>query len=200
MKVKKKYQKIFELARPYYKKGREADKEHHLVVAQMMEEILKEVDLDEDVMMAAALLHDIGYAKIPPNKRKVHWADKVVRDHMKYGAEIAEKILKKVNFPKEKVKKVCQIISVHDNPTIGLKITSKEGKILKEADILWMTTERAFWLDVKRRPELSPNDWLKVLESRFAKEKAYTKYLKTNFSQKRTRKFIKKMKKSLLDG
>lgn len=197
MKLKKKYQKIFKLTKPYYKKGREADEEHHLVVAQMMQEILKEVDLDEDIMMAAALLHDTGYAKIPVNSRKTHWADEVVCNHMKYGAEIAKKILEKISFPKEKIKKVCQTIATHDNPTVGRKITLREGKILKEADILWMTTKQAFWLDVKRRPEINPNDWLEILENRFTKEKAYTRYLKTEFSKRRTKEFIRKMKKAL---
>lgn len=192
--VKEKYQKIFRLAKPYYKKGREADEQHHLVVAKMISSILKKVDLDEDIMMAAALLHDIGYAKIPPEKRKTHWANKIVKNHMKFGAKIAREILEKVDFSREKVDKVCKIIATHDNPTIGLKIDLKEGKVLKEADILWMTTETAFWLDVKRRPELGASGWLKVLEQRFTEEKKYTKYLTTKFSKKRTKEFIRKMK------
>jgi len=199
VKLDKKYRQIFKLARPYYKKGREADEKHHLVVADMMQEILKEVDLDENVMMAAALLHDIGYAKIPPSKRKTHWADKVVRDHMRYGAEIAKKILKKINFPEEKIKKACEIIATHDNPTIGRQIASKEGKILKEADILWMTTEKAFWLDVKRREELGASDWLKVLKQRFTKEKKYTKYLATKFAKRKVKKFLDEMEKKTKD-
>ena len=198
MKIKKEYQKIFELAMPFYKKGREMDDIHHLVVAEMMINILKEVPLDEEIMMAAALLHDIGYAKIPPEKRKIHWQKQVKKDHMKFGAELAKGILEKVKYPKEKIKKVCKIIAVHDNPEIGLPIRCQEGKVLKEADILWMTTEKAFWLDVRRRPELKPIDWLKILEKRFTKEKKYTKYLKTKFSKKRTKDFIKKMKGKLI--
>jgi len=71
VRIKSKYKNIFELAKPYYKKGREADKEHHLAVAKMMQRILEEIDLNEDIMMAAALLHDIGYAKIPARREKI---------------------------------------------------------------------------------------------------------------------------------
>jgi putative nucleotidyltransferase with HDIG domain len=197
MKLKKKYQKIYNLAEKYYRKGREKDDVHHLVVAVMMQGILKEVNLDEDVMMAAALLHDTGYSKIPPNKRKTHWAKKVKKDHMILGADIARKILTKLDYPNEKIDQVYQIILTHDNPELGIPIKNKEGKVLKEADILWMTTEEAFWLDVKRRSELTPTDWLKVLENRFTKEKAYTNYLTTKFSKKKTSTFVKKMKKQL---
>ena len=60
-----------------------------------------------------------------------------------------------------------------------------------------MTTEEAFWLDVKRRPEIKAEEWLEILENRFTQEKAYTDYLKTNFARKRTKEFIKKMKKKM---
>jgi putative nucleotidyltransferase with HDIG domain len=195
--LKPKYHKIYRLALPYYKKGRKLDNVHHLVVAANVSHILKEIELDEEVLIAAALLHDIGYSKISQEKRKTHWEKQVKRDHMKYGAEISKKILIKINFPKEKIQQVSNIILEHDNNELGLPIKSKEAKVLKEADILWMATERAFWLDVKRRPDLIPEDWLNILEKRFTKEKAYTKYLKTKYSKKRVKIFLKKMKKQL---
>lgn len=195
--MKRKYKEILNLAEPYYKKGRAADKFHHLKVFKLMQGILKEKPkLDEDVMMAAALLHDIGYAKIPKEIRKKHWARKVVKDHMAIGATLARSILKKVNFPAEKIRKVYDIIAVHDNPTLGLNIFSDEGRILKEADILWMTTEEAFWLDVARWMK-EPGEWLVVLEKRFTKEKAYTNYLKTKFGKSRVRNFLRQMRRKL---
>lgn len=195
--LKPQYQKIYRLALPYYKKGRELDSIHHLAVATNVSHILKEIKLDEEVMIAAALLHDIGYSKIPQKKRKTHWNKQVMRDHMKYGAEISKKILPKINFPKKKIQLVSNIILEHDNHELGLPIKLNEARALKEADILWMTTEKAFWLDVKRRPEFTPKDWLNILEKRFTKEKAYTKYLKTKYSEKRIKTFLNKMRKQL---
>ncbi len=194
---KGKYRKILQLAEPYYKKGRAAERLHHLVVAEMVDNIIKEVkNVDRDVLISAALLHDIGYAKIPEEKRRTHWAKRVKEDHMKYGAEIASKILKQTELPKEKISEVCDIILVHDNPEIGLPISSRESKLLKEADILWMTTEEAFWLDVGRRM-IEPEEWLTVLKKRFIKEKNYTDYLTTKFSKNRIKNFFKKMHKRL---
>ena len=115
--MKKKYLKIFLLASPFYLKGRSADKLHHLVVARMMEKILKEnPKLDSDVMMAVALLHDIGYAKIPKHKIGSFWAKKIKKDHMRLGAELAQDILGRINFPQGKIERVCEIIATHDNP------------------------------------------------------------------------------------
>ena len=195
--MKKKYKKILKLAEPYYKKGRAAEKLHHLVVTEMMQGILKEIkNVDEDVMIAASLLHDIGYSKIPQDERSAHWNKNVKRDHMIFGANLAKKILKKVNFPEAKIKKVTEMIATHDNPELGLKIKTKETKLLKEADILWMTTKQAFWVDVGRRI-LDPEEWLEILEKRFTKEPEYLDYLTTKFAKRKIKSFLKDMKRNI---
>lgn len=194
------YNRILLLARPFYKKGRELEEEHHLTVAEIMENLLKEVSLDREVMIPAALLHDIGYSQISlPDKNKTHYInrvskqqEKIIRAHMKLGAELAERILEKCKYDTKKIRRICQIISTHDNHALGLPISSNEGRLLKEADILWMATEKAFWLDVKRRPGITPKQWLNVLRFRFTKDKNYTPYLKTNFSKSIVEGFLKK--------
>lgn len=206
-KLEKKYQPIFKLAKPYYEKGRDKEGLHHLVVGWMMKNILREVDLDEEVMMASALLHDTGYSQIKKEKirnysakKGRHLAKSVIKEHMKYGAEIAEKILKKLNWQEDKVVRVCEIIAVHDGPAVNIPLKTKEAKYLKEADILWMTTTEAFWLDVKRRKRMEPNEWLKILTERFTKDKNYTKYLTTKFAKKRVKWFLERMKIEIQNG
>src|SRR3990172_9553672 len=195
--MKKKYLKIFLLASPFYLKGRSADKLHHLVVAKMMEAILKEnPKLDSDVMMAVALLHDIGYAKIPKHKIGSFWAKKVKKDHMRIGAELAQDILGRINFRQGKIERVCEIIATHDNPELGLPIYSYEAQVLKEADILWMTTEEAYWLDIGRR-QIQPEEWLSTLEKRFSKDPNYKPYINTRFGKGRVRNFLRQMRKKL---
>lgn len=71
---------------------------------------------------------------------------------MKYGAEMAKEILSKAGYPENKTKKICHIIAIHDNPELGIPIKSKEARVLKEADILWMTTEEASGLTLKEGP------------------------------------------------
>lgn len=202
--LKPMYRKIYNLALPYYEKGREAEDVHHLAVTGIMINLLKEVDLDEEVMIASSLLHDIGYASLTSRERKgyrgkdkQYLPEGLVRRHMASGAKIAREILYKLEFPENKIQKVCKIIATHDNPKLGLPLKTKEQKLLKEADNLWMTTEEAFWLDVKRRRGMTAQDWLKILETRFTKEKQYTDYFTTRYAKRRVKEFLSEMKSNI---
>ena len=169
--------------------------------------LLKETNLDEEIMIAVSLLHDRGYATIAPNKKKEYGGKKqqylpeeIVKEHMISGVKIAKNILCQLDFPKNKINEVCEIIATHDNPKLGLPLKTKEQKLLKEADNLWMTTDEAFWLDVMRRSDITAEDWLSILEVRFTQEKAYTDYLTTRYSKQRIKRFITKMKSELFEN
>lgn len=198
------FRQIYGLSLPYYMHGREAEDIHHLAVTEIMMNLLKETNLDEEVMMATSLLHDIGYATISPDKKKnysgkqqQYLSKEIVKEHMVSGAKIAKSILCQLDFPKNKMNKVLEIIITHDNPKLGLPLKTKEQKLLKEADNLWMTTDEAFWLDVKRRSGVTAQDWLNILEVRFTQEKAYTDYLTTRYAKQRVKRFIAEMKHKL---
>ena len=81
---------------------------------------------DLEVVKAAALLHDISRLKEDLNE---------VECHAEHGAKAAEKILKEVNFPDNKIKEVCHAIAVHRHSK-GLKAETKEAEILQDADRL----------------------------------------------------------------
>lgn len=85
--------------------------------------ISKDLDVDLDVIRAAALLHDIARQKA--NKRK--------EDHAELGAKEARKILKKTKeFPKEKISLVEKCILLHNKSEDIPEL--KEVRVLKEAD------------------------------------------------------------------
>ncbi len=198
------YQQIYDLALPYYRRGREAEDIHHLVVTEIMMNLLKKTILDEEIMLATSLLHDIGYATIAHDKKKDYGGrqqqylpERIVKEHMTSGAKIAKKILFQLDFPKNKINDVCEIIATHDNPKLGLPLKTKEQKLLREADNLWMTTEEAFWIDVKRRSGVTAQDWLSILEVRFTQEEAYTDYLTTHYAKQRVNRFFAEMKVKL---
>ncbi len=90
--------------------------------------IAKDEKADLDVVMAAALLHDVARAMEDEGK---------IEDHAIESAKIAETILEEVNFPKEKTVKVIQCIKTHRFRS-GLKPESLEAKVLQDADRLDM--------------------------------------------------------------
>lgn len=80
---------------------------------------------DLETLEAAALLHDIARKQEDNGE---------IEDHAKEGAILAEKILKEIGFPEEKIKNVVHCIDVHrckERPAQTL-----EAKILQDADRL----------------------------------------------------------------
>ena len=86
----------------------------------------KKENADLDVIGAAALLHDVARLKED---------NKEVECHAESGSEIAEKILKEMNFPEDKIKNVVHSIKVHRHSK-GLIAKTKEAKIIQDADRL----------------------------------------------------------------
>jgi uncharacterized protein len=104
------------------------DFQHILRVYKNAEMISKqEESVDLDIVLAAALLHDlVVYPK--GSSKTINSADD--------SAEIAKKILLEYkNYPREKVEKVADIIRMHSYSK-KLIPSSLEGKILQDADRL----------------------------------------------------------------
>lgn len=87
---------------------------------------LKNIDLE--VLKLAALLHDVAGIKEQKDK-----TGKVC--HARLSAKMAQKILKKFNYPQNKIDKVVNCILAHRYRT-GVKPKSKEAEILFDADKL----------------------------------------------------------------
>ena len=99
------------------------DREHiYRVLGNCIKIAENETNVDYDILLAAALLHDIG-------------RDGKKKKHNEVGAEMAEKFLKTIDFPQEKVVTVCDAIRTHNNESYG-KQASTEAKILYDADKL----------------------------------------------------------------
>jgi len=81
---------------------------------------------DMSIIKAAALLHDIGRSLEYENKELCHAEE---------SAKMAPKILKSINFPKQKVLATIHCILVH-RYSKGLKPETKEAKIIQDADRL----------------------------------------------------------------
>jgi dTMP kinase len=79
---------------------------------------------DPDVIVAAALLHDLGRSD-----KTVHGADSARKSADEAGA-----VLDAAGFPTDKRAVVLEAIAEHDQPS--LRPTTLEGRILKDADFL----------------------------------------------------------------
>lgn len=81
---------------------------------------------DLDTVKAAVLLHDVARAKEDEGR---------IKDHAKEGARMARKILREVDFPKNKIDRVVECIEVH---RFRNRVTprSLEARILQDADRL----------------------------------------------------------------
>lgn len=92
------------------------------------EEILKTEKGDPEVVIASAILHDIG----------IHAAEKKYNSNAgKYqeieGPPIARRILEDLGFDENIIREVCEIIAHHHSPG---KVNTLNFKILYNADVL----------------------------------------------------------------
>jgi uncharacterized protein len=115
-------------------KGLKRDKSGHdyahtlRVLGNALEIAKSYSNIDYDVLVTACYLHDISYK------------DGFVKDHHLVGVKIALPILKEINFPEEKIKRVQIAIEDHvGNVSTPIRRNEElqiESKILRDADNL----------------------------------------------------------------
>ena len=143
--------------------------QHAFQVRKFALMIQEEVDGDEDVIEASALLHDIGKAKLLGPK------------HEKISAKLAREFLKKIGFDKNKIQKIVECIEYK-------YFTLIETRILRSADSMGLIMD-------KRGQKWYFKNILKNNKERILKEleKSYSE-IEFGFAKK----FIEKTYKKLL--
>ena len=111
---------------------------HALRVLERSEQLLGEDGGQPNVVVAAALLHDIG---IHAAERK-HGSPAAKYQEIE-GPAIARRILEEVGFGEDDIEHVCKIVGSHHS---GGLIDTREFRIVWDADVL------VNWLDERRRP------------------------------------------------
>ncbi len=149
MATNKKYNKIWKLAKPYLEKGKMKNFVLHTKgVVKAMELLLQKENGDIDILIPAAILHDVGWAKVPAtlqksnNKKKQIQAQKL---HIKYAPKIVKKILSKTKYNEKQIKTIIEIIVAHKfkNP---IKL---DKRLLIDADNLSDVFKKQFYSDVE---------------------------------------------------
>lgn len=145
--MKQIYTDIWELAKPFYLKGRPMDIDH---IEWMMEEALRiaEIEkLDDSLLMPLCILHDVGYSRVPGVESADYYQLDVRRLHMDEGAEICREILDQVKYDSDKSDKIAFYVSVHDNWAYGevdLFINDPILGTFKDLDYLWIYSPKGF--------------------------------------------------------
>jgi len=141
--MKEIYEKILEKALPLYEKGRLGDVEHIKWLAEVITKYVDESEADYDILMPVVILHDVGYSKMP--KDTDCFELEIRKLHSEEGAKIAEELLKEIDYPKEKIKKIKRLILKHDNWAFGDNFADEPIlKIFSNFDFMWMASKKGF--------------------------------------------------------
>jgi len=96
---------------------------HFLAVVKYAKQLAEKRKADQEVVEIAAWLHDIGSVR----------GD--TENHHIVGAEFAGQLLKKYNYPEDKIKAVCHCIMAHRGSQ-NIKRETVEAECLADADAM----------------------------------------------------------------
>lgn len=138
------YTKIWEAAKPYYERGRPMDVAHIEWFMRVASEICEKEGLDASLLLPLAILHDVGYSEIQNVQKADYYAQNIRLEHMRIGKAIAEKILRSIGYPEDKIATIVEYVGVHDIWAFGEVNRYIQDPILgtfKDLDYLWIYTK-----------------------------------------------------------
>jgi hypothetical protein len=161
------YKKIWELAKPYYEKGRPMDLDHVEWMIGDAEQVCEKEGIDKTIFLPLVILHDTGYSQVQDPKSILFdpFKTDIRRAHMEAGEKISKKILESINYDSEKIKKISYYISVHDNWALeDSEIFLKDSLLgaFNDLDFMWMATPKGFSQLMKIRQK-NPTEMLEYL-------------------------------------
>jgi uncharacterized protein len=138
--VEKVKQEMIQISNNKMKETNYDDWNNHIrLVYENGHKLALERNADVEIVDIATILHDVARVEgIGP-----------IEEHNKYGSEVAEKILKKFNYPEEKTEFVKKCIYNHiDNPK-----ESVEEEIIADADVLahFDNLSMLYYISLKKR-------------------------------------------------
>ncbi|HCS79030.1 TPA: hypothetical protein DIV55_04800 [Patescibacteria group bacterium] len=161
------YQKIWELAKPYYEKGRPMDIVHIEWFMEIATMVCDKEKLDDTILLPLVILHDVGYSRVKDVAEKNYYQLDIRRFHMDEGKKITEEILRAVAYPEEKIKIIADYVGVHDNWAFGEVDRFTNNPILgtfKDLDYLWIYTGKGSKA-IQENMRKSDREMLKFLKS-----------------------------------
>jgi HD superfamily phosphodiesterase len=148
--MKQIYQKIFERAKSYLRTRNNLV--HTKISLRYALRLLDEEKGDEEVVIPAILLHDVGWKVIPEDLQITAFGpnlsnSELTKVHEVEGTKIAKEILETLHYLPGKVKEICRIIRGHDTRQRPI---SRNDRIVKDSDKLWRYSKRGLAVDLDR--------------------------------------------------
>ena len=121
-----KFDTLWQTCKPYLENGRAIDLIHTRISTDLAWRLLREgAKGDEDIVIPAVMLHDIGYSQIDdkdvykkttfPDKANSQYDVHVKELHLTEGAKLAEIILKELNYPGHLIPLITKIVRTHED-------------------------------------------------------------------------------------
>ena len=144
------FYEIWRRAKPYLNTRK--NDIHTEIAVRFAKRLLEIEGGDENVVMPAIILHDVGWIMVPEDEQHKGFGPEiqslsVVKKHEREGVQIAEKILEAVHYDKEKVQEILDIIEGHDSRKETVSINDS---VVKDADRLWRFSRKGFTIDCDR--------------------------------------------------
>lgn len=147
------FEKVWQLAKPYLKTR--TNDIHTEISVKFAYRLLQKEGGTEDIVIPAIILHDVGWKKVPESLQLKAFGPKSTskelnRIHEVEGVKIAKGILEKLNYDKDKIEEILQIIDGHDSRKEAISLNDK---IVKDADKLWRYSKEGFYISIERFEE-----------------------------------------------
>jgi HD superfamily phosphodiesterase len=144
------YDKIWNLAKPHLNTRK--NDIHTEISVQMAFKLMEREGGDENIVIPAIILHDVGWIRVPENLQLKAFGPGAVspelnRTHEIEGVRIAGEILQNVNYDKTMTEQILEIIEGHDSRSETLSLNDM---IVKDADKLWRYSKSGVDIDVER--------------------------------------------------
>ena len=144
------FDEIWRRAKPYL--NTRMNDIHTEISIGFAEVLLKKEGGDEEIVMPAIILHDVGWIRVPEDEQHKGFGPeiqslRVVKKHELEGVEIARGILEAVDYDKDKIAEILEIIAGHDSRK---EADSVNESIVKDADKLWRFSREGFTIDCDR--------------------------------------------------
>ena len=186
------FQKIWQLAEPYLNTRK--NNIHTKISTEFAYRLLEKEGGDQDIVIPAIILHDVGWKRVPENLQLKAFGPKATspelnRLHEVEGVKIAKDILERVNYDEDRIEEILEIIDGHDSRKEAISLNDK---LVKDADKLWRCSEEGFHIDIERF-EVNFVEYLNTIRSKLQK------WLFTNSAKEIAREEIKNRVKELDD-